>query len=165
MGRPATVLVVLAAATLAVASATPTASAVPTGEASFSSATPVSDSAVNFVAAAAAATNTAATPAVDVRAALHATRALRGRLSRQAPIPDTCMTMAEFKGHISNTKKGMKSIGVPSVDIEAFERTILDGYKKFIVREEGDKFCVRTDPWTDWIVKVFLDACDGKLRS
>lgn len=180
MGRPAVLLVALAAAAAVVVAATTTATVIPAGGAPPPSAAaaviapPAADFAsppdviADAVAAAAAFADAVAATAVTVdpaATARTATRPFRRRLSRAAADPITCLTLGEFKADTAETARRMKADGVPAEDIAAFERTLLGGYEAYVVRAEGNCFCVRRDAFADWIVDVFLAALDGKLRT
>lgn len=171
MVRPAALLGALAAAAAVIAAAATTTATVlpaggdppPTAVAAFASPTNLVSASV-AVAAAAAAANAAATAAAPVAA----TRPPPHRLSREAAAatdPITCLTLVEFRADIADTGRRMEAAGVPTADVAAFERTLLRRYKAYVVRVEGDRFCVRRDAFADYIVDVYLDALDGKLRT
>lgn len=168
MGRSATLLVVLAVAALSVASVATSASITSTEGAANATTRAVSRTAGNIVMAAVEASADAiddAPPGTDVSAKLNGKRPMRPRRDQGSAASTTCLTPAEFKADVAETAAAMKATGVPAVNVAAFECTLLNGYKKFIVREEGDKFCVRTNDFADWIVDVYLAALGGQLSK
>jgi len=79
-------------------------------------------------------------------------------------VETTCQTFKEFKRQTKETVKRMKGLGFAEDQIEAFEETLLTGYRHFIVRREaGSKFCVPTEAFGEWIVDVYLMAHEGQL--
>jgi len=79
-------------------------------------------------------------------------------------VETTCQTFKEFKRQTKETAKRMKGLDFAEDQIEAFEETLLTGYRHFIVRREaGRKFCVPTEAFGEWIVDVYLMAHEGQL--
>ncbi|KAK1868428.1 hypothetical protein I4F81_010916 [Pyropia yezoensis] len=74
-------------------------------------------------------------------------------------------TAAVVRAAVAAASPPLVAAGVPTADVAAFERTLLRRYKAYVVRVEGDRFCVRRDAFADYIVDVYLDALDGKLRT
>ncbi|GAB0497778.1 hypothetical protein MMPV_009115 [Pyropia vietnamensis] len=168
MGRTATLLMVFAVAALSASSVATSTSITSAQVSPNAAARAVSRAAGNIVMGAVEASADAmdnAPPGTDFSEALDGKRAFRPRRDHQAKMSVTCMTVAEFKADVAETVAAMKEARVPAQDIEGFERTLLNGYKDYIIREEGNKFCVRTSVFADWIVDVYVAALSGKLRQ